>query len=77
MPMRGRGGKGDLYLRFNVRFPTSPVASEQAKLLAKLLPKAAGAAGAVARPPPGERVHRLETIEGAEDGEQDGGDWGI
>ena len=69
---RGGGGKGDLYLKFNVRFPTSPVAAEQAKMLEKLLPKAASAAHAIAQPPAGERVHRLETVR--DDGEQDGDD---
>ena len=61
MPRRGSGSKGDLYLRFNVRFPTSPLAAEQAKLLKQLLPRRAD--GPPTAPLDGERVYKLETVE--------------
>ena len=73
MPRRGSARKGDLYLRFNVRFPTSPVAGEQAKLLQQLLPKAARPS---AKPAPGERVYRLEDVETGESDDGDG-EWGV
>ena len=75
MPRRGSGSKGDLYLRFNVRWPTSPVAAEQAKLLQQLLPRSA-AAGKGGGPPAGARVYRLENVEG-DDGDADDGEFGI
>ena len=72
MPRRRAGGKGDLLLRFSVRFPDDPISGEAAKALKQLLPRDAGSTAPVQ---PGERLHRLETVQ--IEGEQDGDSWGF
>ena len=76
MPSRAGGSKGDMFVRFSVRFPTQPLAAENAKLLKQLLPRSAvGGAGPI-KPEPGERVHRPEDVRQEED-EDSSGDFGI
>ena len=73
MPRRRAGGKGDLLLRFSVRFPVDPISGEAAKVLKQLLPRDAGS---VAPVQPGERMHRLETVE-LQGEEEQGDSWGF
>lgn len=76
MPRRRASGKGDLLLRFAVRFPTDPVAGESTRLLKQLLPRDAGSSAPVQ---PGERLHRLENV-AMENEQTDGGEqssWGF
>jgi len=73
MPRRRAGGKGDLLLRFSVRFPEDPISGEAAKVLKQLLPRDAGS---VAPVQPGERMHRLETVE-LQGEEEQGDSWGF
>ena len=74
MPRRGVGGKGDLFLRFSVRFPTHPLSAEAAKMLKQLLPRSVGTGGAAPRE--GERVYKLETVSQGSGGEDAAdGEW--
>ena len=72
MPRRRAGGKGDLLLRFAVRFPSDPIASEASRALKQLLPRDAGSTAPVH---PGERLHHLETVQ--VEGEQDADSFGF
>ena len=77
MPVRGTAGKGDLFVRFSVRFPTHPLASEASKMLKQILPRSVASGGA-GPPPKGARVYHLETVDdGSEAGAGDGGEWGF
>jgi DnaJ-class molecular chaperone len=73
MPRPRSGGKGDLYLRFSVRFPKEPLSDEACSLLRKLLPAVATAGGATARPEG--RTYRLEAVGGRETDEEQEDDW--
>ena len=73
MPRRGAGSKGDLFLRFSVRFPSQPlIGAEQTKLLQQLLPKTTSGAAATPKSSAGARVYRLEDVEAADGGQADG-----
>jgi len=60
MPRFRSVGKGDLYLRFDVRFPEHAVSAEADRLLREVLKGSAGTASPF--PPEHQRLHRLETV---------------
>ena len=79
MPRARLSGKGDLFVRFGVRFPSDPLDEEAGKALRQLLPRSAADG-----PPPalrsGERVYRLERVSrqqasGFDDDGSDGEEW--
>ena len=73
MPRRGAGSKGDLFLRFSVRFPSQPlIGAEQTKLLQQLMPQTTSGAAATPKSSAGARVYRLEDVEEAGASQADG-----